>query len=274
MYSASDDFGYSFDAEIRRPAVLGSLLDAFPRAEAGLWMPFAVRVRVASGNLQSRSRGEVLNGANVAALRDVPSKDWEVVQFCTAELVAPRVYRLDGFLRGQAGTDGVMPDVWPAGTEFVLLDGAVGQVPVPSNARGLDRHYRIGPMIRSYDDQSYVHRVEAFAGVGLRPYRPCHLTARRLPDGEVAVFWARRTRIDGDSWVGAEVPLGEEGEAYLLRISRLGIPVREVTVGTPRYLYTATDQESDGVEGAVAFEVAQVSVRFGPGPFERIEFDG
>ena len=274
VYSASDDFGYSFDAEIRRPAVLGSLLDPLPRAEAGHWMPFAVRVRVASGNLQSRSRGEVLNGANVAALRAAPSNDWEVVQFCAAELVAPRVYRLDGFLRGQAGTDGVMPDVWPVGTDFVLLDGAVGQVPVPANARGLDRHYRIGPMNRSYDNQSYIHRVEAFAGVGLRPYRPCHLTARRLPDGDVAVSWARRTRIDGDSWVGAEVPLGEEGEAYLFRISRLGLPVREITVGTSQYLYTAAEQESDGVEGAAVFEVAQVSVRFGPGPFERIEFDG
>ncbi len=233
-----------------------------------------MRIRLASGSLQSRSEADVLNGANVAALRSASADDWEVVQFRSAELVAPQVYLLGGLLRGQAGTDGVMPEVWPTGTDFVLLNGAVVQVPIPGASRGLERHYRVGPAIRPYDDVSYVHRVEAFAGVGLRPYRPTHFSARRLGDGDVALAWTRRTRIDGDSWLGTEVPLGEESEAYLLRIMRSGALVREIAVGVPRHLYTAADQAADGIEGHLVFEVAQLSVRFGAGPFERIDFDG
>ena len=46
------------------------------------------------------------------------------------------------------------------------------------------------------------------------------------------------------------------------------------TAGAPQLVYTAAEQAADGAAAALAFEVAQVSVRFGPGPFERIEFDG
>jgi hypothetical protein len=236
-------------------------------------MRTGVRVRV-SGSLQSRSDGDVLNGANVAALRFGASGDWEVMQFRTAELVAPREYVIAGLLRGQAGTDCVMPEVWPAGTDFVLLDGAVAQVALPASSRGLERHFRIGPAVRGYDDASYVHHVEAFAGVGLRPYRPTHFSASLRADGGIALAWTRRTRIDGDSWLGAEAPLAEEREAYLLRVRQGGSILREIATGVPAHVYPAADQLEDGVTGALTFEVAQISVRFGPGPFERIEFDG
>ena len=56
-----------------------------------------------------------------------------------AELIAPREYRLSGILRGQAGTDGVAPETWPAGARFVLIDGAVGQLDLPASARGVER---------------------------------------------------------------------------------------------------------------------------------------
>ncbi len=240
VYAANDDFGYALDQEIRRPAVFGALLDPLPAARPGLWMRAGLRVRVASGSLQSRSEADVLNGANAAALRFGSAGDWEVIQFQTAELVAPQEYLLGGLLRGQAGTDGVMPDLWPVGTDFVLLDGAVGQLHLPASARGLERHYRIGPATRPYDDPSYVHYIEAFAGVGLRPYRPTHFAARRRADGGIALAWTRRTRVDGDSWVGADVPLGEEREAYQLRIAAAGgLALRDVAVDGPQYLYTA-----------------------------------
>ena len=241
----------------------------------GLWMRATVRVRLASGTLQSRGETDVLGGANAAALRYGSQGDWEVVQFLTAELVAPREYLVSGFLRGQAGTDAAMPDLWPAGTDFVLLDGAVGQLDLPSAARGRERHLRVGPAVRSYDDPSYVHRVETFVGVGLRPYRPVHLRAKRRADQGIELAWTRRTRIDGDSWTGPDVPLGEEREEYLVRVVQAGEVLREASPRVPRLVYTAVEQAEDGAGGgALTFEVAQVSVRFGPGPFERIEFDG
>jgi hypothetical protein len=197
-----------------------------------------------------------------------------VIQFRAATLVAPREYLIEGLLRGQAGTDAVAPALWPAGTDFVLLDGGVSQLSLPMSGRGMERHYRVGPAVRAYDDDSYLHVVETFMGIGLRPYRPVHLRACRRADQSIELGWIRRTRLDGDSWLGPEVPLGEEREAYLLRVWSGPAIVREVETTVPGYVYTAGAQADEGASSPLWFEVAQVSVRFGPGPFERIEFDG
>ncbi len=234
----------------------------------------SVRVRIGSGALQSRSREDVLNGANAAALRFGGAGDWEVIQFERADLVGPGEYRLGPLLRGQAGTDAVVPEVWPEGTDFVLLDGAPVQLDLPSSARGLARHFRFGPAARSYDDPSFGHHVEAFDGVGLRPYRPGHFAAARLASGDVALGWVRRTRVDGDSWQGADVPMGEASELYHLRVLAGGAVLRELWPREPRASYSAADQVADGAAGPLIFEVAQVSDRFGPGPYERISVDG
>jgi hypothetical protein len=167
-----------------------------------------------------------------------------------------------------------MPDVWPAGSDFVLLDKAVDQLDLPAAARGLARHYRVGPASRPYDDPSFLHRVEAFDGVGLRPYRPAHFRAERQPDGGIELDWTRRTRIDGDSWIGRDVPLGEERELYHLRVLSGPTIVREFSPAEPRQTYSAAEQAADGAPPVLVFEVAQVSDRFGPGPYERITFDG
>ena len=69
-----------FDREVRRPAVIGEPLDPLPagcRALDARRGPGAPR----SGSLQSRSEADVLNGANVAALRFGTCGDWEVFQF-------------------------------------------------------------------------------------------------------------------------------------------------------------------------------------------------
>lgn len=237
-------------------------------------MASSLLVHLQYGVLQSRSSLDVLNGANVAALRSTEDEDWEVFQFQTAELVEPRTYRLTGLLRGQAGTDGVMPTVWPSGTDFVLIDGSVVQLDTPAAARGLLRHYRIGPATRGYDDPSYLHETRAFEGVGLRPYRPVHFRAVRDKSGDVLLSWIRRTRVDGDSWQGAEVPLGEERERYSLRIWATDVLLRELTVTEPNAVYTALHQATDGSPATLIFEVAQISDRFGPGPYERIFFNG
>ena len=195
-------------------------------------MRATVRVRLASGTLQSRSETDVLNGANAAALRFGSSGDWEVVQFRTAELVAPREYlverlpaRTGGDRRGDAGRSGRRA---PTSSCSTALSASCD---LPSAARGRERHLRVGPAVRSYDDPSYVHRVETFVGVGLRPYRPVHLRAKRRADQGIELAWTRRTRIDGDSWTGPDVPLGEEREDYLVRVVQAGAVLREASAG-------------------------------------------
>jgi len=273
VYSAPEDFGYELNREILRPATMGETLSTLPARNSGVWTRDPLRVRLASGVLNSAGRNEVLNGANAAAIRS-GSSDWEVIQFADAVLVGPREYLLRDLLRGQAGTDGVMPAVWPAGSDFVLLDAAVAQLELPAGARGLDRHYRIGPALRGYDDASYLHVIEAFRGVGLRPYRPTHLSARRLADGGVDIRWVRRTRVEGDSWEGAEAPLGEDRELYSVTLRRNGAVLRTFDPTSPRQVYSPAEQASDGGPGRFEIEVAQVSDRYGPGPGARLLWDG
>ena len=193
-------------------------------------------------------------------------------QFRDAELVAPGEYRLRGLLRGQAGTDGIMPDLWPAGADFVLLNGAQVQLDLPASWRGLPRHYRIGPANLSYDNPRYVHAVESFEGVGLRPYAPAHLKASG--SGDLTVSWIRRTRIDGDSWAGLDVPLGEESERYRLRVVKAGVVLREETLGISGWSYGAAMQASDGAVVPYDIEVAQISTTYGAGPDARITVNG
>ena len=170
-------------------------------------------------------------------------------------------------LRGQAGTDALMPGVWPADSWFVLLDGAPRQIALALAERGLERHYRIGPALRPYTDTTYVHDLRAFAGNGLRPLSPVHLRAN-LSGGDLSLSWVRRTRIDGDSWAGYEVPLGEESELYLVRVGQGGSILREAIATGPAWSYTSDLQAADGlVPGAWTVRVAQISAAFGPGPF-------
>jgi hypothetical protein len=89
--------------------------------------------------------------------------------------------------------------------------------------------------------------------------------------GDLAVTWIRRSRIDSDSWAGQDVPLGEAVEQYHLRFVDASGLRREAQTATPAYTYTAGDRAADGTQSPFAIEVAQVSDRFGPGPYARID---
>jgi hypothetical protein len=274
VYAAADDYGYKLNREIRQPAIIGETLDAVPAGQCGRWINGSFRVRIGYGALQSRSGADVLNGANAAALRFGTDGDWEVIQFRDAVLEGAGIYRVSGLLRGQAGTDGIAPAIWPAGTDFVLLDGAVRQLDLPSGARGLERHFRVGPATRPHDDPSYSHHAEAFAGAGLRPYRPAHLQARRREDAGIEIGWIRRTRSDGDLWGSGDAPLAEAREAYHVRVLSGSRLLREFNPERSSQVYSSAQQAQDDAPRELTIEVAQVSERFGPGPYERISFDG
>lgn len=274
VYSAPADDGYELNRLLAASATVGQTSTPLFRANPGVIdRGGLLRVELVSGDLSSSDFTQVLNGANVAAIGDGSSGNWEVFQYTTANLVGERTYDLGERLRGQAGTDGIMPDVWPAGSIVVILNGALQQIDLALSARGLARHYRIGPAQRSYDDPSFTHRVEAFDGIGLRPYAPVHLRAFGDAGGDLSLSWIRRTRIDGDSWQSVEVPLGEDSELYLVRVFKDQVLLREATVTSPAYTYSAAARTADGVTGTYEIAVAQVSAQFGPGPFRRILID-
>jgi hypothetical protein len=276
VYRSSNGDSYEFNTLVETPAVVGVTLDPIAPARPDLWDGGpAVRVRLRPGGagLLSASRSDVLNGANLAAIGSGSPSDWEILQFGTAELIAPETYAISGRLRGLAGTDASVSGFWPAGSIFVLLTRDLGQLNHPPDLRGLGRSYRIGPLDRDLSDPIFVERREAFAGIGLRPLAPVHLRERRI-DGGRRISWIRRTRIGGDSWVGYDVPLGEVIERYLLRVSVDTSVRREVEiVGAPVWDYPAALMSADGAGAALSIEVAQISEVFGPGPATRIVID-
>ncbi|RBO54376.1 host specificity protein [Rhodovulum sp. BSW8] len=276
VYTAVEDAGYTLNATLDRSAVIGLTETPLAAADPGRWdRGPALRVKLAAGSLASVGEADLLAGANVAAIGAGGPGGWEVFQFAEAELIGPRTYELRLRLRGQAGTEADMPQIWPVGSTVVLLDARVPQIALAASARGLARHYRIGPGTRAYDDPSYDHVRLAFDGIGLRPYAPCHLKAVRAPGGDLELSWVRRTRVDGDSWASVEVPLGEERELYSVLVkSGEGAVLRTETVAATGWTYTAAMQAADGTTAPSALEVAQLSDQFGPGPYRRIEIDG
>jgi hypothetical protein len=306
VYASDSDDGFAFNTLIPRGATIGHLQTPLARAKPGLWdRGDACDVRIFAGGLSAATENAVLNGQNWAAIGHPTVPDWEIIQFADAQLINPGLWRIGRRLRGQQGTDAVMPDLWPVGTKFVLLDGAPTQLTLPEAARGLDRYWRIGPSRKPLTDPTYTQHIKAFYGVGLRPYSPVHLKANWASNGDLEISWTRRTRIDGDSWQGLDVPLGEASENYALRISDATGTKRSVGFGnspyallmaafqglfnaisgggsspppqpdtpieTPSFTYTATMQGDDGISLPFYIEVAQISQKFGIGPFARID---
>jgi hypothetical protein len=272
VYSSSTDQGYGLNRLLEISSVIGQTETPLFAARPGLKdRGPALRVKVYGGTLESVAWEDLLNGANLAAIGDGSSDNWELFQFADATLVEEDTYDLTLRLRGQAGSDGIMPADWPIGSQFVLLNGVPEQIELASSERGLSRHYRIGPAARGYDDPSYVHQQQAFQGIGLRPYAPCHLRTDGDPGSDIGISWIRRTRIDGDSWESVEVPLGEASERYVLRIMDGVTVVREMTLTTTQWTYSAANQSSDGVTAPFQIAVAQISDSFGHGVFEQIE---
>ncbi len=271
VYRAPEDNGYALSALVPAAARIGVTETALGRARPGLVdRGPALRVRMLSGDLASASLDRVLNGANLAVIGDGTTETWEVIQFTDATLVAENTWEITGRLRGQAGSDATAPASWPVGSTLVMLDGAVPQLNLPSSARGLERHYRIGPASRALDDATYVHAVHAFDGIGLRPLAPVHLAAD-WSGGDLDFRWIRRTRADGDSWQSLEVPLGEDAESYVVRVLDGPTVLRETTVSAPGWTYTAAMQAADGAAMPFTLAVAQSSASYGAGPYRTLD---
>ena len=271
VWSSPDVVGFELNRVLAAPAIIGTTESPLTAAGVGLWDRGApLRVRMVGGGLSSASELSVLNGANAMAIGDGSAANWEVFQFVQAQLVAPNTWELSLRLRGQLGSDGIQPQEWPVGSTVVLLDRSLQQIDLAVSARGLTRNYRIGVASRGYDDPTVVARAEAFDGIGLRPYPVGHLRATGAPGSDVFVTWKRRTRVDGDNWQQLEVPIGEDAELYAIRVLDGFAIIAEYQAQQPQFEYSATAQAMDGMSGSFGIAIAQISTRFGPGPFRKI----
>ncbi|WP_099912444.1 baseplate multidomain protein megatron [Puniceibacterium antarcticum] len=272
VYDAATDADYALNEIISARATMGVTETALSAARPGLIdRGQSLQVRMVFGTLESISDAALLAGGNLMAIGDGTPGHWELFQFRDAQLIGANIWRLTHRLRGQLGSDALQPTVWPVGSQVVLLNGVPPQIALAASQRRLMRHYRIGPAPRAFDDPSYGHEEHSFDGNGLRPYSPVHLTLRRI-GGDLVFSWIRRTRIEGDSWDLDDVPLGEEIEAYLIRVLRGETTLREARTTSPAWTCSAAMQAADAAGGAERITVAQISARFGPGPFASCVF--
>ena len=218
----------------------------------------------------SVTRDALLSGANTIAIGDGTEDNWEVLQFQNAEPLGNGTFRLTEFLRGQAGSDFLMNDTWPVGSFVAVMDGVPQQMNLPLSARNTDRHMRFGPAKQDLSSSSYRYTVRSFQGNGYRPYRVCH--ARWQAD-TATLSWIRRTRIEGDLWGQTDVPLGEEAESYIVEVRAGENVLRTSQIEAPSWHYSAEMQLADGGSGSVEFAIAQVSARYGIGPFLSVTGD-
>ena len=238
------------------PTTMGETRNILRRGPRGRWdYASALDVHMAHGELESRPLADVLGGENRAAVRT--DKGWEVLQFASAELLAPRLYRLRRLLRGQYGSDAVMADELSAGAAFVLLHPSL--VPLTKDLGQLQERMRLRYGEGAHEDSARFWCEQDFAPafVGLKPLAPVHLRAQFLPDGDIRISWVRRSRVQGDRW-DAPVPLGEQSESYQLTFWRGATRLRRVRATAPFYLYRRAAYLADGGDqAALELEIAQ-----------------
>ena len=266
FYRSPETSGYTLAAIAPQPATTGVTLDQLaPGPEGRLDHATRFRVRLDQGTLTSVTPAAMFGGSNAAAVRHA-SGDWEIVQFGSATLVAPATYQLGNLLRAQAGTETAMAGILAPGARFVLLDQAVTPVELSQNQIGLQLNWRYGPANRDLGDPDYRTETHTFSGLGLRPLSPVHIRGRRA-GADLALTWVRRTRLGGDNWIAAEVPLAEDSERYEIDILSGTTVNRTLTASSPSITYTAADQATDfgAPQPAVSLRIFQVSAFAGRG---------
>jgi hypothetical protein len=266
--------GFEPRATLTRRATVGELVEALvPGVEGRLDRFGAVVVQVYSGALASVPELQMLNGANVLAVRSA-SGAWDVLQFASAEEIAPSVWRLTDILRGQLGTNDAMAAGALSGADVVLLDAAVPPAGLRAGEAGLTLNWRVGPAGRDVGPQTTVTESQVGGVRAGLPLSPVHLRAVRQADGGFAFGWTRRGRTDADSWSAIEIPLDEPTESYVLRLGEPGqAAVRTVTVGAPAWISAAASVADDFpvLPDALQLELRQVG-RAGEGIAARLVF--
>jgi hypothetical protein len=275
LYASAESSGFTQVATVNIPATMGELIGS---AEPGPWGRIdhhgALTVALYNGSLSSVSDLQLLNGANMAAIR-ADNGAWEVIQFRDAEEVAPSVWEVATLLRGQYGTEDAMMAGAAAGASFVLLDTAVAQVELAAEFSGMPVNWRVGPSGQDFGSQTF-RRFTQTGGVRSRlPLAPVHLRLSRQADGGAMLSWIRRGRIEADSWLAEDIPLGEEFERYRIEIGiEGGSPARTVESGVPEWTYSPEMISADfpALPAQIAVTVRQIGAGVGAGLPARATF--
>ena len=235
--------GFQTVASISRRAVMGQTVTAL--AAGPVWLidgGHRFDVTIGAGTLSAIDEDSLLAGGNTAALQH-ESGEWEVIQFGAAELVGEKTYRLSALLRGQLGTEHLAAETVAIGASLIMLDAALVPLPVTLDDLNIETVWRIAPEgVAALEAQ--VDLTFTPAAVGLLPYAPAQARMVRTDDG-VTFHFHRRTRMNGDSWELADVPLNEAAEAYEIDILDGATIVRTLSSAVPMAAYSNAEELAD-----------------------------
>jgi hypothetical protein len=224
-------------------AVLGITLDAL--ADGAPWrIDRRSSVEILLDNtadaLVSAEDELLLQGANLCQIGE------ELLQFGHAEPIGPRRYRLSRLIRGWRGTE------WACGghgdgERFVLVD-PTRLMPMALAAADIGRTFELRAIGRG--DAVPAEAARQIDGRAMMPPSPVHGRIEPEDGGDLRIRWIRRSRL-GWTWPsGTDAPIGEEFEAYVLRIMAGSTLLREWETGLPTSLYSAADHAGDLAAGA------------------------
>lgn len=253
MLSTDAGVSYRQAGTAEAASVMGVAVSVLPAGPAETWDRHSY-LDVALLNpamwLESRPLAAVLSGANLALVGD------EIIQFAEAEALAPGRFRLSMLLRGRRGTEHVMQHA--AGDRFVILD-PTAMLATDLSSEMLGQQLRLRP--QGSGDAAAMIASMTVLGASLAPPSPVHLKARRLGN-DLTVHWVRRSRT-GFGWRDfMDVPLAEDGEAYLVELWQGSVRFQSLTVGKPWVEITSVPP------GPLEFKVAQLGAV--PGAFARL----
>lgn len=244
------------------PTVAGTVLTTLGSGTANYWdhaNTLTVALFSPQMSLESRPELAVLNGANAALVGD------EIIQFRQASLDIDGHWVLSGLLRGRRGTEHKVAG-HVTGERFILLQPeTIAAVETTFSALGRQDLYKavsVGALVEDADAVSF-----AYSGENLRPFAPVHLGGRRNGAGDLTLTWLRRSRIGGGWSDGADIPLGEESEAYEVDILDGATVIRTLAVTAPSATYTAAQQTVDfgAPQASTSVRVYQLSGVVGRG---------
>lgn len=249
--AASFDGGATFTdlGATAAPATIGHAITAIPPAGSALLDTHSlleVELLHDSMHLEGRSDAALAGGGNLASLGG------ELIQFGRVEPIGPRRFKLSRLLRGRRGTEG-MAHV-PGETFALIRPEDVLPIALPPGSTGGEVQVVAAGV---GDGPAGVSTALIVTGETLRPPSPVHLHAVRPANGDVVVSWVRRSRAAWSWTSGADAPLGEERERYLVRVSS-GALSRVVEIEAPSFTYTAADQASDGIAPPFTVEIRQI----------------
>jgi hypothetical protein len=194
---------------IRRQAVVGhalSVLEARVPMIMDELSSVIVKLVDPSAALMNADLDALMAGANLALLGG------ELMQFGSAEEIAPETFRLSRLLRGVRGTE------WAAGAHragepFCLINQSIQPVDLPAEAVGTS----LAAIAHGIGDAAPLPQAQRIlTGEAMRPPSPCHLRLWRESDG-IGAQWVRRSHRGWD-WLD-EVSVPDDPFAELYRVT-------------------------------------------------------